>query len=198
MVPVHDLHVKGDELVAATHGRSIWILDELPALRADPALRESQAGGAGRAGGEGEQASEGRSGGVRVYPPHPLVQWAGQRDPGSQAKPGKAEGGPRRSIAWAFGLANVAVLHQPVPGRDESEARLLDAGSNPPAGAVILYELPEPGDRQLTITIVDDAGAEIRRFTTTPRDEEPKPEREHDKERQPEPPRWTGHNTIFG
>jgi hypothetical protein len=85
-------------------------------------------------------------------------------------------------------MANLAVLHQPVPGRDESEARLLDAGSNPPAGAVILYELPEPGDRELTITILDDAGAEIRQFATTPRDEKPKPERERDKERQPDPP----------
>ena len=176
VVPVHDLHVKDDELVAATHGRSIWILDELPALRAGPAPRGSRT----------EDAD--RTGGVRVYPPHPLVRWAGQRDPGGEAKPGKAEGGPRRSIAWAFGMANLAVLHQPVPGRDESEARLLDAGSNPPAGAVILYELPEPGDRELAITIRDDAGAEIRQFTTTPRDEKPKPERERDKERQPEPP----------
>jgi len=183
VVPVHDLHIKGDELVAATHGRSIWILDELPALRVGPAPRESQAGG------ESNHPTEGRAGGVRVYPSHPFVRWAGQRDPGGEAKPGKAEGGPRRSIAWAFGVGNVAVLHQPVPGRDESMARLLDAGSNPPAGAVILYELPEPGDRELTITILDDAGAEIRRFTTKPRDEEPKPEREGgDKERQPEPP----------
>jgi photosystem II stability/assembly factor-like uncharacterized protein len=188
VAPVHDLHVKGDELVAATHGRSIWILDELPALRAGPAPRESQAGDSGRAGGEREHASEDTAHSVRVYPTHPLVRWAGQRDPGSQAKTGKAEGGPRRSIAWAFGVANVAVLHQPVPGRDESEARLLDSGSNPPAGAVILYELPEPGDQELTITILDDAGTEIRRFTTTPRDEEPKRDRERDKERQPEPP----------
>jgi hypothetical protein len=188
VVPVHDLHIKGDELVAATHGRSIWILDELPALRFGPAPRESLTGDAGRAAGEGDHPGQDRAGGVRVYPPRPLVRWAGQQDPGGQAKPAKAEGGPRRSIAWAFGVTNVAVLHQPVPGRDEAEARLLDAGSNPPAGAVILYELPEPGDRQLTITILNDAGAEIRRFTTTPRDEEPKPERERDKERQPEPP----------
>lgn len=33
MTPVHDLVVKGDDLVAATHGRSFWILDDLTPLR---------------------------------------------------------------------------------------------------------------------------------------------------------------------
>jgi photosystem II stability/assembly factor-like uncharacterized protein len=32
-VPVHDLAVKDDDLVAATHGRSFWILDDLAPLR---------------------------------------------------------------------------------------------------------------------------------------------------------------------
>ncbi len=33
VVPVHDLVVKGDDLVAATHGRSFWILDDVTPLR---------------------------------------------------------------------------------------------------------------------------------------------------------------------
>jgi photosystem II stability/assembly factor-like uncharacterized protein len=33
VAPVHDLTVKGDDLVAATHGRSFWILDDLSPLR---------------------------------------------------------------------------------------------------------------------------------------------------------------------
>jgi hypothetical protein len=32
-VPVHDLQVKGDDLVLGTHGRSIWILDDLTVVR---------------------------------------------------------------------------------------------------------------------------------------------------------------------
>lgn len=32
-VPVHDLQVKDDDLVVGTHGRSLWILDDLAALR---------------------------------------------------------------------------------------------------------------------------------------------------------------------
>jgi photosystem II stability/assembly factor-like uncharacterized protein len=33
IVPIHDLTVKGSDLIAATHGRSFWILDDLTVLR---------------------------------------------------------------------------------------------------------------------------------------------------------------------
>ena len=32
-VAVHDLAVKGDDLVVGTHGRSIWVLDDLQPVR---------------------------------------------------------------------------------------------------------------------------------------------------------------------
>jgi photosystem II stability/assembly factor-like uncharacterized protein len=32
-VPIHDLEVHGDDLVAATHGRSFWVLDDITPLR---------------------------------------------------------------------------------------------------------------------------------------------------------------------
>ena len=34
-VAVHDLAVKGDDLIVGTHGRSIWVLDDLQPVRAD-------------------------------------------------------------------------------------------------------------------------------------------------------------------
>jgi photosystem II stability/assembly factor-like uncharacterized protein len=34
VTPVHEILIKGDELIAGTHGRSIWILDDLSPLRA--------------------------------------------------------------------------------------------------------------------------------------------------------------------
>jgi photosystem II stability/assembly factor-like uncharacterized protein len=43
-VPVHDLVLKGDDLVVGTHGRSIWILDDLTPVRATTdAIRNKQA-----------------------------------------------------------------------------------------------------------------------------------------------------------
>lgn len=40
--PVHDLLVKGDDLVAATHGRSFWILDDVTPLRQVDAASATQ------------------------------------------------------------------------------------------------------------------------------------------------------------
>ena len=33
MVPVHDLNINGDDLIAATHGRAFWVLDDISPLR---------------------------------------------------------------------------------------------------------------------------------------------------------------------
>jgi photosystem II stability/assembly factor-like uncharacterized protein len=41
--PVHDLIVKGDDLVAATHGRAFWILDDVTPLRQAAAVMDSVA-----------------------------------------------------------------------------------------------------------------------------------------------------------
>ena len=43
-VPVHDLRVKGDDLVLGTHGRSLWILDDLTPIRDIRSSRHQQAG----------------------------------------------------------------------------------------------------------------------------------------------------------
>ena len=40
IVPISDLEVKGNDLVIATQGRSFWILDDLPVLRADIATSQ--------------------------------------------------------------------------------------------------------------------------------------------------------------
>ena len=33
MTPIYDIKVKGNDLIAGTHGRSIWILDDLNVVR---------------------------------------------------------------------------------------------------------------------------------------------------------------------
>ena len=56
-VAVHDLVVKDDSLVLGTHGRSIWILDDLKVVR-DPLPTEAKAAG------------------VYLYPPPDAIRWA--------------------------------------------------------------------------------------------------------------------------
>ncbi len=53
-VPVHDLVVKGNDLVVATHGRAIWILDDLTPIR--------------------DRAAVGKKA-VHLFPVQPAVKW---------------------------------------------------------------------------------------------------------------------------
>ena len=67
VVPVHDLIIKGDELVVGTHGRSFWILDDLEALR--------QMGDA--------------AGQTRLFAPRETVRWGQLKGFGHAPVPGR-------------------------------------------------------------------------------------------------------------
>ena len=108
IVPINDLQVHGNDLVAATQGRAFWILDDLsPVRRIAPSVAAAP---------------------VHLYKPADAVRVAG--------------GG-------GFSLP---------------AAR---AGQNPPAGAIIYYNLKEAVDSTQTIAleILDSAGALVRRYT---------------------------------
>ncbi|HEV2387776.1 MAG TPA: hypothetical protein VGS20_11040 [Candidatus Acidoferrales bacterium] len=79
-VPVHDLAIKGDDLVAATHGRSFWILDDISPLRQwqaagatapvhlfKPAAAYRVLGAGGFGGGGGAVGANPPSGAVLYY-----------------------------------------------------------------------------------------------------------------------------------
>jgi photosystem II stability/assembly factor-like uncharacterized protein len=88
-VPVHDLAVKEGDLVAGTHGRAFWILDDLSVLRQHAAsIAEKDAhlftprnayrqtlGGFGFGGGGGAGGGAQAAGGPRALPP--LTGWDG-------------------------------------------------------------------------------------------------------------------------
>ena len=80
-VPVHDLAIKDGDLIAATHGRSFWVIDDISALRQmTPALTAEDAHlfkprdayrvsfGGGRFGGGGGGAAPGAAAGPPVHP----------------------------------------------------------------------------------------------------------------------------------
>jgi photosystem II stability/assembly factor-like uncharacterized protein len=64
-VPVHDLRVKDDDLVLGTHGRSVWILDDLTPIRA------------------GERAMFDKP--VHLLPPRAAIRWRFHFTVGTQA-----------------------------------------------------------------------------------------------------------------
>jgi photosystem II stability/assembly factor-like uncharacterized protein len=142
VAPVYDLVVKGTDLVVATHGRSFWIVDDVTPLR--------------------EAAAEGTSTEARLFPPRPTVRpwqnWSVDlfRGPGKTHK------------NYMMALGTGLTFYEERTPEGEPVRRFLDAGENPPAGAIVYYRLPEPVPGPVTLEILDAAGAVIRTFTTRP------------------------------
>jgi photosystem II stability/assembly factor-like uncharacterized protein len=146
VAPVYDLAVKHGDLVAATHGRSFWILDDLTPLRAvtDPAADP-----------------------VQLVPPRPTVRpwqnWSVDlfRGPGKTHK------------NYMMALGTGLTFYEDRTPEGERVRTFLDAGENPPAGAIVYYVLPARPAGPVSLTFLDARGAEIRTFTTRPEDAPP-------------------------
>ncbi len=164
--PVHDLIFKGDDLIVATHGRAIWILEDLPALR--------------------QYQPEQSDAPLHLYQPRTLVRWFTSR-----GIPVRGEGPRFYSL---LGPVVIPFDKVPLPDRTDTVTRFVAAGANPTEGVAVLYHLREPGDDELRLTFLDSAGQEIRVFTAGPGDEDRKPEK--GKPRDPVPPRRSGLNRF--
>jgi photosystem II stability/assembly factor-like uncharacterized protein len=165
-VPVHDFVFQGDDLVVATHGRSIWVLEDLPALR--------------------EHRPELDAVPLHVYQPRQQVRWI--TDHGFPEK-----GEARRSYSL-LGPVVVAYDKRQLPGRTETVEVPVGAGRNPTEGVAVLYRLQGPGDTELRLTFRDSSGKEVRTLTARPGDEDRKPEK--GKPKDPVPPRRAGMNRF--
>ena len=141
VTPIHDLLVKDGDLVAATHGRSFWILDDVTPLR-----------------GLTEEAT---SDAVHLFEPRPAVRALNML--------GKIEPvriGPGKNYWVAIGAA--ATFEEVETPEGATERRFLDAGHNPPEGATITYHLREGSKDGAAITFLDEEGRAVRRFTGLP------------------------------
>ena len=139
-VPVHDLVIKDNDLVAGTHGRAFWILDDLTPLRErrreiiDAAAHVFTIPvtyrflGGGRGGGRGGRSME---------PDEVQISGGGI---GLHESRG-ADGSARRSY--------------------------LNAGDNPPSGVVVTYYLKEKPTDEISLTILDAKNQVIRKFGVT-------------------------------
>jgi len=163
---VHDLVVKGDDLVAATHGRSIWILDDLAAVR------------------QYHPSQEARS--THLYEPRRHVQYPWRVPFGDLPSAG-------RGYRWA-GVVVIPYDMRLRPDGNEREAIPVESGQNRANGVTVLYWLSDPGDHEIRLMFLDSAGEEIRSFSAAPDDEDEKPEPGRPKE--PRPTRRRGLNRF--
>jgi photosystem II stability/assembly factor-like uncharacterized protein len=147
VVPVHDLRVHADDLVAGTHGRSFWILDDLGPVR--------------------EMAGAGTEGGLYLFRPRDTVRL--EPDWGFSRREGRAGHLHMDQATAAWERPPAEAEGEPVP------VRFLDAGENPPTGVLFTYRLsPEEAEGPVTLTILDAAGTVVRRFTNAAPPKEPK------------------------
>ncbi|MBV9169137.1 MAG: glycosyl hydrolase [Chloroflexi bacterium] len=135
VTPIHDLVIKGDEMVVATHGRSFWILDDISPVRQLTADRI--------------RSSE------YLFQPRPTyrLRLASRR---------LAQDANAQPDMVNYARADASLVSFESSGGTADH--LLDAGANPPAGVQIFYYLREQPADDMRLEILDGAGAPIRSF----------------------------------
>ncbi|HEX5506697.1 MAG TPA: glycosyl hydrolase [Thermomicrobiales bacterium] len=172
VAPIHDLLVKDGDLVAATHGRSFWILDDLTPLR--------------------ELAANADLAAPRLFSPRPTVRFKTYPGYGSSPAP---------EISYSYAGTIVYGYEERTKPNGEKERRPLNAGQNPPEGAIVYYALPEKPEGEIALTFLDAAGKEIRTLTSKPPEEAKKQDgkdkdKEKEEDREPRVPKEAGLNRF--
>src|SRR5579884_1551841 len=137
--PIYDLAVKDGDLVAATHGRSFWILDDLTPLHQwiDPAHPQP----------------------VTLFRPRPTYRFHQAAETVPDDLPN------RKTFVTAMGEL-VASGYVRVTPDGTKRLELIDAGKNPAAGVVVTYHLGAAPQGELTLTFRDAEGQVITRFSS--------------------------------
>ena len=135
--PVTDLAVKGDELVAATNGRSFWILGGLSVLR--------------QLGDEAPRAP------IHLFEPAPTCRVAPAMSTDRQSGPGKN---------YFLGLGEGVTYYESETPGGETTRTMLDAGTNPPEGVQVSYYLKDRPEGEVTLAFLDSEGETIASFSS--------------------------------
>jgi hypothetical protein len=137
VVPVHDLQVKDGDLIAATHGRAFWVLDDLSVLRQWPDV-------------PGDVATH-------LFTPRPTVRFAGGAEFSSA---------PVQGTNFVHAGVGYVAYREVAQADGEKQRVLLDGGQNPPDGVTISYLLCAKPESEVTLTFLDAQGREIKRFSS--------------------------------
>jgi hypothetical protein len=137
-VPVHDIEVKNADLVIATHGRGFWILDDISPLR--------------------QYSSKLAAKNSFLFQPedHTRFGYNWWMDYG---------GGPPSDEKYFF-VRNAEAgytFYERGVVNGERKREFIDAGDGGPLGVIIYYLLSDEA-KDVSLTILDEAGNEIRTF----------------------------------
>ena len=138
VVPIHDMVVKENDLVAGTHGRSFWILDDVTSLH--------------------QIDADALKAPAHLFRPRSTHRVLPQPDNPRRAGQGKSY------VAGVLGLQ--ATHYEKRTPDGETDRVFLDSGKNPPDGVVVIYHLLEQRDGEASLSFLDSAGEVIRKFST--------------------------------
>ena len=139
-LPVHDIEVKGNDLVVATHGRGFWILDEIGPLRQySPDLAE-------------KTAHLFKPGDHTRFGYHWWIDYGG--GPASDEKYFFVRNAEPGYTFYERGIVN-----------GERKRDFIDAGEARPLGVIIYYLLSDKA-KEVSLSILDADGKEIRTFSS--------------------------------
>ena len=137
--PIHDIVIKDNDLIAGTHGRSIWILDDITMLH---------------------QLSDDINGkAAHLFKP---------RDSWRISRPlfdGFGGGAPGKNYNISF--TEIVTYYEDKTAENYINHRILDAGQNPPQGAIIGYYLKEASP-DIKLEMLDKDDTVICAFTAKP------------------------------
>ena len=135
VVPIYDLKIKDGDLIAATHGRSFWILDDISALSELPNKNLSE---------------------CFLFNPRKYTRVLEQIGSRIEAQ---GEGKHYMSI----------ILGEPATYTESANGggnKYLNAGTNPPDGAIIYYYLNEDVSDEIKVDITDSKNKLLKSFSS--------------------------------
>ncbi|MGH2487383.1 MAG: glycosyl hydrolase, partial [Ktedonobacterales bacterium] len=136
VVPIHDLVIKDNDLVLATHGRAFWILDDMTQLRQLDAANAR--------------------GKTLLFKPMTATRF--------QTSGGFTVEGSGKNYDMTGPLMNI--VRPVTKPTGEKSPKFLTAGQNPPDGVIVAFYLPEKPAGDIKLTFLDANDDDIKSFTS--------------------------------
>lgn len=138
VAPIHDLVIKNNDLIAATHGRSFWIMDDITTLH--------------------QMTPDSLYGQSTLLQPRPTQRILESAD-GRRLidQPGKT---------YMSSMGTMAPYTHHVTDENIVQRKYLDSGENAPRGVVVTYHLAESPSGKIKLTFADTDGDVLREFTS--------------------------------
>jgi photosystem II stability/assembly factor-like uncharacterized protein len=160
VVPIHDLAVKDSDLIAATHGRAFWVLDDItPLHQLNEQIQQSTA---------------------HLFTPRPTIRF--------MTVGGFSQVPANGKYYRKTGVTTISARREEKPNGEKID-RNLDAGQNPPDGVIVVYFLKEKPEDEIRLSFLDASGKEIRSFSSKETPAEQKNRREKKKNGKNKEPR---------